>query len=175
MRGARRWALRSVVGMAVIVFLGLAVGPRTGLYRTLTALSGSMRPTFAPGDVVVVRPEPMSALRRGQILMYSTPVGDHHVISHRVIEVAHIGGEAVVRTKGDANNTPDPWRAQLHGSQVWVTATVIPDAGWPILWLRTRLVRLCLLFGAPGLLVVAGLRRIWRPADAGPRDAPASV
>ena len=30
----------------------LAILPRLGLYRPLTVLSGSMRPTFDPGDLV---------------------------------------------------------------------------------------------------------------------------
>ena len=45
--------LTAVVALAVLA--AAAVGPRLGLYRTETVLSGSMRPAFSPGDVIVVR------------------------------------------------------------------------------------------------------------------------
>src|SRR5207244_9657418 len=41
---------------SLAVLLLLAIFPRTGAYRTLTFFSGSMRPAFAPGDLVVARP-----------------------------------------------------------------------------------------------------------------------
>src|SRR4051794_4957382 len=52
--GLRSWS--NALG-SLLLFLGctvlavLAVGPTLGLYRTITVLSGSMRPTFLPGDV----------------------------------------------------------------------------------------------------------------------------
>jgi signal peptidase I len=46
----------ALVTVVAVVFVGIAVLPRLGLYRPLTVLSGSMRPTFDPGDLVIVRP-----------------------------------------------------------------------------------------------------------------------
>ncbi len=162
-RSVLRWALRGVLVIAAVAFLGLGVVPRTGLYHTLTVLSGSMRPTFGAGDLLIVRPEPMRDLRAGQIMTYAIPVGNHHIESHRVVAVIESGDSPVVRTEGDANNVVDPWTARLHGKRVWVTAAVIPYAGWPLQWLREPAIKLACLLFAPLLLVTVGLINIWRP------------
>ena len=57
----------SVVGTAAVVvavaaLVGVGLAPRLGFYRPLTVLSGSMRPAFVPGDVVIVTPETMKLL-----------------------------------------------------------------------------------------------------------------
>lgn len=56
---------RVLLVLALALFLALVVLPRLGLYRPVTVLSGSMRPTFSPGDMIVVAPEPVSAVRVG--------------------------------------------------------------------------------------------------------------
>jgi len=170
LRGAMEFALRRLLALALAFFVFVGIVPRTGLYHTVTALSGSMRPVFAPGDLLVVRPEPMKDLRVGQIITYAIPVGDHHIESHRVVAILRHGNSPIVRTKGDANSAPDPWRAQLHGRRVWVMSTTIPKIGWLIVALRLRLVHLLCLYGAPLVLVLLGLARIWRPVPVpGPR------
>src|SRR5690242_21945567 len=93
-------ATRSAV-TAALLRAGLAVGglgllPRTGWYKPVTVLSGSMKPAFSPGDMVVVTPEPVRGVRVVQVISYRIPVGDHHVQSHRVITVARAGGTVVV-------------------------------------------------------------------------------
>src|SRR5205809_3772097 len=94
---------RAAFVVACVALLGLGLLPRTGWYRPVTVLSGSMRPAFAPGDMVVVTPEPVRDVRAGQIISYRIPIGDHHVQTHRVVAVVHGGAHPSVRTKGDAN------------------------------------------------------------------------
>ena len=106
-RRATAFAAQLALVLAVAVLVGLGLLPRTGWYRPVTVLSGSMRPAFAPGDMVVVTPEPVSTVRVGQVISYRIPVGDHHVQSHRVIAVLRRDGRVSVRTKGDANATGD--------------------------------------------------------------------
>ena len=169
LRGAIDFALRRLFALALAFFVLVGLGSRTGLYHTVTALSDSMRPDFAAGDLLLVRPEPMRDLRVGQVLTYSVPVGDRHVESHRVTAILHHGGEPVIRTKGDANNVADPWAAQLHGRTAWVEFGRIPDAGFLLVWLRLRALHLAFLYGAPAFFLLLGLARIWRPA---PRPEP---
>src|ERR1700742_1752116 len=103
------------------------VAPHFGLYETTTVLSGSMRPTFGPGDLLVLRPEPVSQVRVGQVITYAIPVGDHHIESHRVVWVRHRDGYTTVRTRGDANGADDPWSAVLRGQTAWREAAVVPS------------------------------------------------
>ena len=119
-------ALRVVVAVACLALVIFGLGPRTGLYRTLTVLSGSMQPLFGAGDVVVATPEPARDLRVGQVITYRIPVGDHHVETHRVIRILKHGDDPVIWTKGDANPVRDPWTARLSGSTIWRQRWVIP-------------------------------------------------
>jgi signal peptidase len=155
--------------LALAALVGLGLLPRTGWYRPVTVLSGSMQPAFSPGDMVVVTPEPVSAVRVGQVISYRIPVADHHVQSHRVIALIRRDGQVSVRTKGDANAAPDPWTATLHGTTVWHVRAVLPKLGWIVFWLRTPLVHQLTVFLAPLLLALFALLHIWRrPAEPAP-------
>lgn len=161
LRSAPKWALRGVVTAAGAVFLAIGIAPHFGLYETTTVLSGSMRPTFGPGDLLVLRPEPVSHVRVGQVITYAIPVGDHHVESHRVVWLRRGYGTTSVRTKGDANSAPDPWTAVLRGTTAWREVGVVPYAGRAILWLREPYPHLASVLMAPLMLVLVGLSRIW--------------
>jgi signal peptidase I len=108
--------VRAGVLVACAALVGLGLLPRTGWYRPVTVLSGSMKPAFAPGDMVVVTPEPLRDVRVGQIISYRIPIGDHHIQTHRVVKIVRGGAHPLVRTKGDANDGADPWTAELHGT-----------------------------------------------------------
>ena len=168
-------ALRSALGAALAIFLLLALLPRTGLYRTETVLSGSMKPDFSAGDMVVVTPEPSRDIRVGQVISYHIPVGDHHVQTHRIVQILRGGVHPVVRTKGDANNARDPWTARLDGSTAWRVRLVVPKLGWMVVWLRDPLLRLLTVFGAPALLALIALWGIWKDPDQGQREEPADA
>jgi signal peptidase len=151
---------------AVVVLAAVAVGPRLGLYRMETVLSGSMQPTFSPGDVIIVTPEPVTAVRPGQVISYQIPIGDHHVESHRVVRIVENGPHPVIITKGDNNAEADPWRAQLTSGTAWRERLVIPGVGRVIMWMRQPLLqRICVLV-IPILLAVWWLVGIWRPRPA---------
>ncbi len=160
-RSAAELLVRGALACAVLVLILLGLLPRTGWYRPETVLSGSMRPYFSPGDLIVVTPESTREVRVGQVISYHIPVGDHHVQSHRVIAVVR-GSNPLVRTKGDANRAADPWVAKLNGTTAWRVRLVVPRAGWAIARLRSPLIRRPSIFGAPLLLALLGLWRIWR-------------
>src|SRR6188508_865209 len=137
--GPRRWlriafdlALRLALGSALAIFVLLALVPHTGLYRPETVLSGSMKPYFGAGDLVIVTPEPVRDVRVGQVISIKIPTGDHHVQTHRVIQTVRGGPHPVIRTKGDANTARDDWTARLDGSTAWQVRLVVPKLGWLI-------------------------------------------
>jgi len=161
-RAGARIAGTAALVVAVAALLGLGVGPRLGFYRTLTVLSGSMRPAFAAGDVVIVTPEPLREVRAGQVITYAIPIADHHVETHRVVRVVRGGEHPIVVTKGDANRTADPWKAELGGTEVWRYRFRIPMLGRAIVALRDPLVHKLTVLLLPALLALYGLARIWR-------------
>jgi signal peptidase I len=162
-----RGALLLLVGFAAAAFLLLAIVPRLGWYRPLTVLSGSMGPTFSPGDLILVRPEPLRDVRVGQVISFQAPIGAHQVETHRVIKLVRRGDRPIVRTQGDANDRPDPWTAELHGSTAWREAVVIPYAGYAIHGLRSRALRLSAVIVAPALIALLILLDLWVPGTRG--------
>jgi signal peptidase I len=152
----------AILGALALLIL-VAIGPRVFGYQIEAVLSGSMVPTFRPGDAVLVTREATADVRVGQVISYKIPVGDHHVETHRIVRIISGGSHPVVVTKGDANAAPDPWRAKLEGAKVWRMRAVIPDLGTAIHDLRTPIAHALTMLVAPIIIVVLLLVRIWRP------------
>jgi signal peptidase I len=163
--------VRFVVGLAgwtatlaaLVAAIGLGVLPHLGVYRTLTVLSASMNPTFSPGDIVVVRPEPIERLRVGQVISYAVPVGAHQVETHRVVKILRGQGTTtpVIQTKGDNNTVVDPWTAQLNGPTIWRLEAVVPKVGYAINLMRNRTFHLFSVILIPGSMAILALARMW--------------
>jgi signal peptidase I len=168
---AARRTLRAAVAIGTWIALGLAVaalatvtvGPRLGLFQVETVLSGSMEPTFRPGDLLVVVPERLTDIRAGQVLSFHAPTPGHRVETHRVVRVINPGPHPVIITKGDANSAPDPWHASLHGTTAWRMVGVVPYAGAAIRTLRQPWIHVVAVLLVPLLLAAAALHSIWRP------------
>ncbi|MFC6044329.1 signal peptidase I [Nocardioides hankookensis] len=157
------WALSLALTIGTLGFLALAVGPHVLGYRTAVMLTGSMTGTIDRGDIVVSVPRPASDVAVGDILTFQAPVADRHVETHRVIAVDHAAdGTVVVRTQGDANEAPDPWRATISGNTVWKTAYVVPKVGHVVQVVRATVVRYGAIWVALAGVVLLGLSLIWR-------------
>ena len=158
------WFVRGIVAIAVVAFAGLAVGPHVLGYRTMTMLTDSMAPEIETGDVTVVTPLAVSELTEGMVITYHIPVEDHRVVTHRVVSVEHgQNGTVTVQTKGDNNESVDPWLATLEGDTAYQVRAVIPGVGSVIQVLRTPVVSQALTYGATGLVASWLLLSIWRP------------
>jgi signal peptidase len=169
-------ALWAAVLAAIVAAVGIGLLPRLGMYRTLTVLSASMKPTFSPGDVVVVRPEPIQDLRVGQIISYQVPVGVHQVETHRVVRILRGRGTTspVIQTKGDNNTVVDPWTARLDGTTVYRLEAVVPKAGYAIGFMRGHLFHLISVVLIPALLAIFAIASMWGIGRRKPtQDAPA--
>ena len=158
------WAVRGIMVVAVVAFAGLAIGPHVLGYRTMTMLTASMSPGIDPGDVTIATPLAVTDVTEGMVIAYHIPIGDHQVVTHRVVSVETApDGTVSVQTKGDANPAIDPWTATLEGDTAYEVRAVIPELGHLIQALRAPVVTQVLLYGAPTLLVGWMLLSIWRP------------
>lgn len=147
---------------AMLLFLLVGLGPRTGAYQTRTVLSSSMAGTLDAGDVVIARPKPSDELRVGDVITYVAPVEDRRLVTHRVVEIVQPGPRPVVRTKGDAVTAADPWVAQLQEGTVWVMAGRLPKLGYLIHYLQRPTGRALTALAAPIALAAILLRQLWR-------------
>lgn len=161
LRRTARLAGHLGVALSFVAFAGLALGPRTGHYRTLTVLSASMRPTIPEGSVVVVTPVALDRIRVGDVLTYRIPVEDRRVVTHRVIEISHAGSHPVIRTKGDASGAPDPWTARLSEGSAWRVRTSLPWAGYASHALGHSVVRRINVLVLPAGLALWSLAELW--------------
>jgi hypothetical protein len=64
------WLVRGLLGLAVLTFALLAIGPHVFGYRTMTMLTGSMAPEINPGDVTIVTPIAVSEVTEGMVITY---------------------------------------------------------------------------------------------------------
>jgi signal peptidase len=174
----RAWQLTSKVvswmllGAVVAGGLALIAVPKATGAKPLTVLSGSMAPTYDPGDVVVVRPTRARELEVGDVVTFQPVSDDPKLTTHRVVEVTY-GSEGVrYVTQGDANDTPDPEPVrpvQVKG-EVWYS---VPLVGYLSVWMATGVLGDAVRWFAIGLILyggwffAAGLReRLRRPEGA---------
>jgi signal peptidase len=132
-------------------------------------LSGSMRPTFGPGWMIITKPIPVSQVRPGEILLFKPP-GSSASFAHRVIQVEGSPNHPIIQTKGDANPVADPWRAQLKGTSAYQVVAEVPKVGWLFaggarMWLRASLI------GLVGVAVTVGGARSLLGGSAAPRHS----
>jgi len=103
----------------------------TGGWTMAPILSGSMRPGFPVGGVVVAEREPMASLAVGDVILFQNPNQPSVEMVHRITQL-QIGqsGQPVVKTKGDANSAADPWAVTLKGRTVYVAEFTLPLLGY---------------------------------------------
>ena len=136
--------------------------PKANDARPLTVLSGSMIPTFDPGDVVVVRDTDADTLEAGDVITFQPVSDDPRLTTHRVSEVRYgVGGVSYV-TQGDNNDAVDlePITADQVRGEVWY---VVPYVGHVSVWMAGGTLGWLVNVTAVGLLLygagflVAGL------------------
>ena len=113
--------LVSLIALLVAMFIARASGNSLSIFgfRMFRVSSGSMEPTLAVGDVIIVQKTSPEDIHAGDIITYRAEEGimAGNPITHRVIEEpVQVNGVWVFQTKGDAvGATPDP---QIRDSQL---------------------------------------------------------
>ena len=112
MKGVAGWIGRLllwllILGVAGVIVVAVLV-PRAGGGTPYTVLTGSMRPTYPPGTLIVSRPVDPQHIRIGHAITFQLKSGDPTVVTHRVVG-SRLGrdGKLEFLTKGDANTTQD--------------------------------------------------------------------
>jgi signal peptidase len=163
----RAWGrLLTALCVAALVFVVAAVlvPGLLGLQRYVIT-GGSMTGTIPKGAIIYSSITPTSQLRTGAIITF-TPPGMSTAVTHRIVAVEQgpDGGPAF-RTKGDFNETADPWNPiTLNESQQARYAFHVPLLGYVLAALSMRTVRIALI-GVPALLIALSLLwSLWREA-----------
>jgi signal peptidase len=119
-----------VLGIAVVVLAVGVVVPRLAGATPYNIQTGSMRPHYPPGTLVVIKPTEPSKLQVGQVATYQISSGQPEVATHRIVTIeSNLGGQQRFIFKGDANNSPDPSPVrpvQIRGRLLYA----VPYLGW---------------------------------------------
>jgi len=81
-------------------------------FRYYTVLTDSMAPEFKSGDMVFVKVKKADKIEKGDIITFNPSSGGDAYLTHRVVEkLPDYKGTGVTcfRTKGDANDSEDPF------------------------------------------------------------------
>ncbi|WP_458189312.1 signal peptidase I [Haladaptatus sp. NG-WS-4] len=133
--------------MAIVVFPQLV-----GADQSYVVVSGSMSPTMKAGDVVV-RDISVQSIEASDIITFETTDSRPSRTTHRVVEVVEREDGLQFRTKGDANEEPDPRLvpAKRVVGQVWFH---IPYLGYLMRFAQSKLGILAFVVVPSVLLVV---------------------
>ena len=164
-------------GLVVLVALLLpfviyAVPGIVGAEGSYVVLSGSMEPTFGPGDMIVVYDVPASAISEGDVVTYGEDEGEIPPTTHRVVEVVESEQGVAFRTKGDANEEADsslvaPGRVRGEVPTVGGHLFVIPLVGYVIRFAGTQLGLVALLIAPMTLLALSEVYAVVRSTRGG--------
>jgi signal peptidase len=160
-RTTARAALCAVSGFAAIVAAAVTVPGFVG-FQVFTVLSGSMHPTLATGDAIVVSRIPPLDVRIGDVVTFPSPDTPGKLITHRVVDMRASKGEVFFVTKGDANTGKERWSIPADGV-LGRTVYRVPKLGYVANRAGSRVGRLALLVLPAGLLGLFELQRIWLP------------
>ena len=168
-RGRSAFGWLAIAGATVVA--GVMLIPAALGYGRYVVTGGSMTGTIDRGSIVFDRAVPVDDLRVGDVITYRPPPDSHvrTILTHRIVEVTRdADGRRTFRTKGDFNQSPDPWQFTLHGPTQARVEGHVPYIGYALAVLGRRDLRV-LLIGVPALLFgIAVAVRLWRDPEGKP-------
>jgi signal peptidase I len=167
-RGPRRRAanaLATALCVACLLLAALMILPGLFGYHRYVITSGSMTGTYDRGSVVFAGVVPVSDLSVGDVITYTPPPGSgpDGLVTHRIVSIGRDQFDRrLFQTKGDANETADPWTFTLDEPTQARAVFDVPYVGYALSFLSIREARMAVI-GIPALLiafaVLVGFRR----------------
>lgn len=141
--------------LSFVLFFGLSLfvlSNRVGGYRAFTVMSGSMEPSIATGSLVITKRIIPNELRVNDVITFIRPAKDREFITHRITDISTKQNLSVIKTKGDHNNSNDPW-ILAGGGVVGKVAYSVPYLGYLLSFTKTR-VGITLFILIPALIII---------------------
>ncbi|WP_370189960.1 signal peptidase I [Aeromicrobium sp.] len=170
-RRAASWAVNALLVVATLAGLAYLAPSLLG-YQRYVITGGSMTGTIDKGSIVFEKAVPVEDLAVGDVITYQPPAdsGVPNLVTHRIIEIGTAeGGGRLLRTQGDANPQPDPWRFSLTAPTQPVVRHHVPHVGWVLVALADRDVRVLVLGVPAGLVALASAVELVRALREGRR------
>ncbi len=124
--------------------------------QLLSVQTGSMVPTFYPGDAVVTNRVALEKLSVGDIVAYQNPKDIKVIVSHRLVGINYKTGKLI--TEGDALDLQDvPFPVSLVVGRV---NKIVPNAGYIIDWLHQPIGLIALVYIPAAFILVSEAKRL---------------
>ncbi len=158
-------AVNILLGIAILLALAIIIPAIFGYHRYV--INGhSMEPTIPYGSVVFDEYVPVDDLKVGDVITFVPPpeFSVSEPVTHRILEIKEVDGQRQFRTKGDNNDSADPWTFTLDSSTQARVAFHVPYTGYIYIALSRWWVRfLVIVLPALGVAVWLGVI-LWREA-----------
>ena len=139
-------AIASAVLGAVAAFVAVLALLNVAGAHYFAVSSNSMTPFMQRGDLVVTSPR--GALSIGDAVTYAIY---GRIVTHRIVAPGREPG--TYETRGDANRGNDPWTISA-ADVIGKVRSVVPRAGWPLLFLGAPTGRFMMYACVAGSVVV---------------------
>lgn len=153
-----RKAVATLVVLSVLAGAGfVALSLARGTWMVTPVLSGSMRPGFSVGGVVVSQREPLKDIAVRDVIVFQNPIQRTEQMIHRIIKLTRLPDGAIkIKTKGDNNPVPDPWTVVIRTRFVYRIRCSIPLLGYVAVAYQNHRGILIAVAGLLLVLVAAG-------------------
>jgi signal peptidase I len=169
-----------IYALLVAAIVGLAVAVHVTGISAYVITGASMTGDIPKGSLAIDRNVPVSSLQVGDVITFQPPLTSGNV-THRIIAIdKDADGNRVFKTKGDFNESADPWQFTLDRPVQAKYVFHVPWIGYVLAAFTLRLVRTAVL-GVVGLLIlfmtIAWLRKPLREDEDEDQDeaAPRTV
>jgi signal peptidase len=161
-RRAGRIASGAAIAIAASLAALLVLVPAVIGWQRYAIVSGSMSGTYDKGSLVLDEVVPVAGLKVGDVITYMPPTGEH-LITHRIAWIGRDqSGRRIFRTRGDANPVADPWTFTLDRPTQARVRLGVPFAGYGLMALGRRDVRMALIAFPAVLIAAFNLAGLWR-------------
>jgi len=144
-----------LIGLAVLV---TPVTQLAGGLQLLAVMSGSMEPTIQVGGIVGVLPTPANSLQVGDVITFANQSQPDVLVTHRIVSIEERGGQELLTTRGDANDSADAVAVPATRAVGRVEFT-LPWLGYAMVWLASPLAKAAILGVSVLGLVLPSLKR----------------
>ena len=138
-----------IIGLLAPVIIYIAPFLIGGSFSSIV-MSGSMEPAIPIGSIVVIKKINLENIEVGDIIAFKT--GETTTL-HRVIDKIPIDSSFYFKTKGDANEDPDPWTVKPEDIKGALLLT-IPYYGY-LIWFAGTPLGVMIFLIAPAIIIIA--------------------
>jgi len=141
----------------ILVFVAVPLLPNAP-YSLRIVTSGSMRPTFDTGSLIVTFPK--DDYSGGDIITFTFDEGETFT-THRIHDIKVVGGEVIYITKGDANKAEDisdVYKENVKGKMLFS----VPYVGYAVDFFRSSMGFALLIFISAGIIIYDQGQKIFK-------------